>query len=303
MEAQMTPNRIDRSGEMEVFATVIARGSFSAAARALDLTPSAVSRVITRLEARLGVRLVIRTTRTLALTPEGEAFHRAALRILRDLDESERAVAEQAAPRGRLRVNTTLPHGRFFIVPLLGEFLGRYPGISIDISLTDATIDLIEERADVAIRAGPLPDSGLMARRLGDSGRSIIASPAYLARRGTPRIPEDLAQHNCIGFNFRRAEPLWPFRRDGRDYALAVAGNIEANNGETVAQLVREGVGIARVGSFHVAADIAAGRLVSLLDAFNPGDREPIHAVFIGGTTMPARVRVFIDYLAEKMRG
>jgi DNA-binding transcriptional LysR family regulator len=303
MEAQMTPNRIDRSGEMEVFATVIARGSFSAAARALDLTPSAVSRVITRLEARLGVRLVIRTTRTLALTPEGEAFHRAALRILRDLDESERAVAEQAAPRGRLRVNTTLPHGRFFIVPLLGEFLGRYPGISIDISLTDATIDLIEERADVAIRAGPLPDSGLMARRLGDSGRSIIASPAYLARRGTPRIPEDLAQHNCIGFNFRRAEPLWPFRRDGRDYALAVAGNIEANNGETVAQLVREGVGIARVGSFHVAADIAAGRLVSLLDAFNPGDREPIHAVFIGGTTMPARVRVFIEYLAEKMRG
>jgi DNA-binding transcriptional LysR family regulator len=288
---------------MEVFATVVGRGSFSAAARALDLTPSAVSRVITRLEARLGVRLIVRTTRTLALTPEGEAFHRAALRILRDLDESERAVAEQAAPRGRLRVNTTLPHGRFFIVPLLGEFLQRYPEISIDISLTDATIDLIEERADLAIRSGPLPDSGLMARRLGDSGRSIIASPAYLARRGTPRVPEDLLQHNCVGFNFRRAEPLWPFRRDGRDYALAVTGNIEANNGDTVTQLVREGVGIARVGSFHVAADIAAGRLVSLLDAFNPGDREPIHAVFIGGTTMPARVRVFIDYLAEKMLG
>jgi DNA-binding transcriptional LysR family regulator len=299
----MPPNWSDRSGEMEVFATVVGRGSFSAAARALDLTPSAVSRVITRLEARLGVRLIVRTTRTLALTPEGEAFHRAALRILRDLDESERAVAEQAAPRGRLRVNTTLPHGRFFIVPLLGEFLQRYPEISIDISLTDATIDLIEERADLAIRSGPLPDSGLMARRLGDSGRSIIASPAYLARRGTPRVPEDLLQHNCVGFNFRRAEPLWPFRRDGRDYALAVTGNIEANNGDTVTQLVREGVGIARVGSFHVAADIAAGRLVSLLDAFNPGDREPIHAVFIGGTTMPARVRVFIDYLAEKMLG
>lgn len=297
----MPRDSIDRSGDMEVFSAVVASGSLSAAARALGLTPSAVSRVVARLEARLGVRLVVRTTRALALTPEGEAYHRSAQRILRDLDEAEREVAEQAAPRGRLRVSAALAHGRLYVVPLLGEFLERYPGITVDISLTDTIIDLVEERADVAIRFGPLPDSALVARRLGESGRSIIASAAYLARHGTPRIPEDLLNHNCMGFNFRRAEPLWPFRRDGRDYTLDLPGNIEANNGETLVQLAREGVGIARVGTFHVAEDIVSGRLVSLLDEFNPGDREAIHALFVGGATMPARVRVFIDYLAEKL--
>ena len=298
----MARDWIDRSGEMEVFAAVIERGSFSAAGRLLGLTPSAVSRIVARIEARLGVRLVVRTTRALALTPEGEAYLRAAQRILKDLDESERAVADQAAPRGRLRVSATLAHGRLFIVPLLRGFLERYPDILVDISLTDATIDLVEERADVAIRIGPLSDSNLVARRLGDSGRSIVAAPAYLDRHGTPIEPEDLLLHNCIAFNFRRVEPAWPFRRDGQVFDLTVSGNVEANNGETVAQLAREGIGIARVGSFHVAEDIAAGRLVSLLDAYNPGDREPIHALFVGGTIMPARVRVFIDYLAEQLR-
>lgn len=298
----MARDWIDRSGEMEVFAAVIERGSFSAAGRLLGLTPSAVSRIVARIETRLGVRLVVRTTRALALTPEGEAYLRAAQRILKDLDESERAVADQAAPRGRLRVSATLAHGRLFIVPLLRGFLERYPDILVDISLTDATIDLVEERADVAIRIGPLSDSNLVARRLGDSGRSIVAAPAYLDRHGTPLEPEDLLRHNCIAFNFRRVEPAWPFRRDGQVFDLAVSGNVEANNGETVAQLAREGIGIARVGSFHIAEDVAAGRLVSLLDAYNPGDREPIHALFVGGTIMPARVRVFIDYLAEQLR-
>jgi DNA-binding transcriptional LysR family regulator len=298
----MNRERANRAADMEVFATVIERGSFSAAARVLGLSPSAVSRIIAGIEARLGVRLVTRTTRALAVTPEGEAYHHAARRILQDLSEAEHAICNQGAPRGRLRVSSTLAHGRLVLVPLLGEFLERYPHIKVDISLTDAKIDLVEERADVAIRFGPLPDSNLMARHLGGSGRSIVASPAYLARHGTPEEPEDLLRHNCIGFNFRRADPDWPFRRDGRDFALDVIGNIEANNGETVVQLACEGVGIARVGTFHVADHIAAGRLVSLLDAFNPGDREQIHALFVGGTTMPARVRVFIDYLVEKLR-
>jgi DNA-binding transcriptional LysR family regulator len=298
----MTRDWIDRSGEMEVFSTVIERGSFSAAARLLGLTPSAVSRIVARIEARLGVRLIVRTTRALALTPEGEAYLGAARRILRDLEESERAVTGQATPSGRLRINATLTHGRLCIVPLLREFLELYPDILVDISLTDAKIDLVEERTDVAIRIGPLSDSALVARRLGDSGRSVVASPAYLERHGTPVVPEDLLDHNCIAFNFRRAEPAWPFRRDGRDFDLTVSGNVEANNGETVAQLALEGIGICRVGTFHVIDDIAAGRLVCLLDDYNPGDREPIHALFVGGTIMPPRVRVFIDYLAEKLR-
>lgn len=286
---------------MEAFQAIVERGSFSAAARHLRVSPSAISRTVARMEARLGVRLVTRTTRAQVLTPEGEAFSRAARRILTDISETERAIGEQGAPRGRIRVNATLTHGRLKIVPLLGEFLERYPDIAVDISLTDMTIDLIEEGADVAIRVGPLPDSSFTARRLGQSTRSIVAAPAYLARHGTPRVPEDILSHNCIGFNFRRAEPIWPFIRDGKHFALSVRGNVEANNGDTVAQLAREGVGIARVGTFHVIEDVAAGHLVRLLEPFNPGDVEPFHALFVGGTSMPARVRVFIDYLAEKL--
>lgn len=292
---------VGRSGEMEVFVHVVAKGSLSAAAREVGLSPSAVSRVIARLEERLGARLLVRTTRAIALTPEGEDYHRAALRILRDLDESEQQIADQGAPRGRLRVSSTHAHGRLVLVPLLKEFLARYPDIKIDLSLTDARIDLVEERADVAIRVGPLADSGLTARRLGSSPRAVVASPAYVEAHGTPLVPEDLLQHNCIGFNFRRANPNWPFVRDGEPFILEPTGNIEVNNGDTAVQLVRESVGIGRVGTFNVAHHIADGTLIELLKDYNPGDHEPIHALFVGGTNLPARVRVFIDYLAEKL--
>ena len=163
-------------------------------------------------------------------------------------------------------------------------------------------VDVAAGQADVAIRFGPLADSPLTARRLGETGRTIVASPEYLARRGAPQVPEDLHDHDCLNFNFRRAEPVWPFRRDGRDYALTVRGPIEANNGETLTQLALAGVGVTRVGNFSVADAIETGRLVPLLEAFNPGDREPIHAVFVGGANMPARVRVFVDFLAERLR-
>lgn len=292
----------DRARELEVFSAIARTGSFSAAGRALGLTPSAVSRTIDRIEARLGVRLLIRTTRALTLTAEGLSYLGAARRILADLDEAERVIADQGAPRGRLRVSAAFSHGRLCIVPLLGDFVRRYPHILIDISLTDAVVDVAAGQADVAIRFGPLADSALTARRLGETGRSIVASPSYLARHGTPEVPEDLLHHNCLNFNFRRAEPVWPFRRDGRDYALAVTGTIEANNGETLGQLAAAGVGIARVGNFGVVDDLAAGRLVPLLEAFNPGDVEPIHAVFVGGANMPARVRVFVDFLADHLR-
>lgn len=297
----MKREAIGRSGEMEVFANVVSRGSLSAAARDVGLSPSAVSRVIARLEERLGTRLLVRTTRAIALTPEGEDYHRAALRILRDLDESERQIADQGAPRGRLRVSSTQAHGRLVLIPLLKEFLTLYPDIKIDLSLTDTRIDLVEERADVAIRVGPLADSGLTARRLGASARVIVASPDYLKAHGTPQIPEDLLHHNIIGFNFRRANPNWPFIRDGQPFTLEPTGNIEVNNGDTMVQLMREGIGIGRVGTFNVARHLADGSLVEILKDYNPGDEEPINALFVGGANIPARVRVFIDYLAEKL--
>lgn len=296
-----TPARADRARELEIFAAVVAAGSFSAAGRTLHLTPSAVSRTIDRIEARLGVRLLLRTTRTLALTAEGHAYVGAARRILTDLDDVEQAIADQGAPRGRLRVSAALSHGRLCIVPLLGAFARRYPHILVDISLSDAIVDIAAGQADVSIRFGPLADSPLAARKLGESRRVIVASPDYLALHGAPVVPEDLHHHNCLNFNFRRAEPVWPFRKDGRDYALTVKGGIEANNGETLGQLAIDGVGITRVGAFSVVDEIASGRLVPLLENYNPGDVEMIHAVFVGGANMPARVRVFVDFLVERL--
>lgn len=291
----------DRARAMEVFAVAVAEGSFSAAGRCLGLTPSAVSRTIDRIEARLGVRLLLRSTRALALTAEGEAYLRAARRILADLGDAEQAIADQGAPRGRLRVSAAQAHGRLSIVPLLGDFVRLHPHILVDISLADRLVDLAAGQADVAIRFGPLADSPLTARKLGESRRVIVASPAYLAKHGTPKVPEDLHAHNCLNFNFRRAEPTWPFRDGEREYTLSVRGNIEANNGETLGQLAAAGVGIARVGAFSIADEIASGQLIPILEAYNPGDVEAIHAVFAGGANTPARVRVFVDFLAERL--
>lgn len=292
----------DRARALEIFTAVVDLGSFSAAGRQFDLTPSAVSRTVDRIETRLGVRLLLRSTRTLTLTAEGRAYLQAARRILADLNDAEQQIADQGAPRGRLRVNAAQSHGRLCVVPLLGEFVRLYPHILVDIALSDTLTDVAGGEADVAIRFGPLADSGLMARKLGETGRVIVASPDYLARAGTPRAPEDLHHHNCLNFNFRRAEPIWPFRRDGEDFALSVKGTIEANSGETLGELAAQGVGIARVGRFSVINEIENGRLVPLLEDYNPGDVEHIHAVFVGGANIPARVRVFVDFLVDKLR-
>lgn len=300
MDAKMVG--MDRARALALFTTVIDQGSFSAAGRSLGLSPSAVSRAIDRIEDRLGARLLLRSTRALSPTAEGQTYLQAARRILTDLDEAEQQIADQGAPRGRLRISAALSHGRLCVVPLLGDFAELYPHILIDIALTDALVDVAAGEADVAVRFGPLVDSSLTVRKLGETRRVIIASPDYLARHGTPLVPESLLDHQCLNFNFRRAEPIWPFRRDGRDFTLSVKSSIEANNGETLGQLAANGVGIARVGAFSVAHDIAQGRLVPLLEDYNPGDVEQISAVFVGGPNIPARVRVFIDFLADRLR-
>ncbi len=291
-----------RSGEMSVFVTVAQEGSLSAAARALGLTPSAVSRIIARAEQRLGTRLLLRTTRALTFTAEGEAFLRGARRILADMDEVEGAITDQGVPKGRLRVSAALGHGRLTIVPLVAAFTTRYPNIVVDLSLGDEVVDILAGQADVAIRFGHLPDSPLTARRLGHTGQVVVASPDYLKRHGTPQQPEDLLKHNCLRFNFRRAEANWPFIRDGKEFSLKVSGNIECSSGEALAQFARLGAGVARIGEFTVREDLQRGTLIPLLQTFNPGDEEPIHAVFVGGAAMPARVRLFVDFLLERHR-
>lgn len=300
MDAKMDGNA-DRARSLELFAAVIEHGSFSAAGRILGLSPSAVSRAVERIETRLGVRLLLRSTRALVLTSEGQAYLQASRRILADLDDAEQQIADQGAPRGRLRVSAALAHGRLCIVPLLGEFTGLYPHILVDIALTDTLVDIAAGQADIAVRFGPLADSTLTARKLGETRRVVVAAPAYLDHHGAPSIPEDLHRHNCLNFNFRRTEPVWPFRRSGGDFAMSVKGNIEANNGETLGQLAANGVGIARVGRFSVADELASGRLVAILEDYNPGDVEMIHAVFVGGSSIPARIRVFVDFLARRL--
>jgi DNA-binding transcriptional LysR family regulator len=293
----------DRMTDLEVFSAVIDAGSFSAAGRRLELASSSVGRIVDRIEARLGVRLLLRTTRSLTLTAEGSAYLTAARRILTDLKETEQAIADQGSPRGRLRVSTSILYGRLFLVPLLGEFRRRYPDILLDISLTDAVVDIAAGQVDVGIRFGPMSDGSLIARKLGETRKVIVASPDYLARHGTPQVPEDLHGHDCLGFNFKRMAPTWPFRKDGRDYSLTIRGSVEANNGETLGQLAAQGVGITRVGAATVFDAIRTGALVPLLEQFNPGDVEEINAVFVGGAHMPARVRCFVDYLVENLRG
>lgn len=293
---------MERSGEMEVFARVVQEGGFSAAARSLDLTPSAVSKLIARLEARLGARLLVRTTRALTLTEEGEAYHHAARRILQDLNDADQAAAGGAV-RGRLRVSATIPFGTMFVAPAMPAFIARNPHLIVDLSLTEGIVDLVAEKTDVAIRMGNLPDSGLIARKLGQSRRVVCGAPSYLERNGRPATPADLEYHDCLTFNFRRARPSWPFRQDGRDIEQPVTGSLVVNNGETMKQMALAGVGIARLGLFHVAAEIAAGSLVPLLEDCNPGDLEMIHAIHVAGGPLPPRVRAFIEHMIETLAG
>ena len=227
----------------------------------------------------------------------------AARRILADLRETEELVSNQSSPRGRLRVSTSILYGRMFLVPILGAFVRRYPDILLDINLTDSVVDIAGGQADVGVRFGPLPDGPLTARKLGGTRKVIVASPDYILRRGKPQVPEDLLSHDCLGFNFRRAAPTWPFRnKDGREYSLAIKGSVEANNGETLGQLAAAGVGVTRVGAETVQEQIRLGALVPLLEEFNPGDVEEINVVFVGGSHTPVRVRCFVDYLVETLR-
>jgi len=300
----MTRLDVNRSGEMEVFARVVELGGFSAAAKTFRMTPSAVSKLVARLEARLGVRLINRSTRKLQLTPEGAAYYDRVVRILDDINGAEREAAIGAAPRGRLRINSSVPFGLHRLLPLVPAFLAAHPGISVDIALTDTVVDLMDERADVAIRVGPLRESRLLARKLGESRMVVLASPAYLAQNGTPQTPADLARHNLLGFCFSKQFDGWPFL-DGNGGVMTVApiGNVLISDGEAMQQLAIAGTGIARLTRFHVENEIKAGRLVPILEDFNPGDLEAIHAVFVGhGGQLPARVRAFLDYLVANVR-
>lgn len=297
---------INRGGEMEIFVRVVEHGSFSATARALRLTPSAISKLISRLEQRLGVSLILRSTRGLQLTPEGEVFFDRAQRIVSEIEQSERAVSfasEEA--RGTLRVNSNIPFAQHYLLPIIPGFLEAYPGITLDLVQTDLPVDLIYERADVAIRTGHLSESALKARKLMETPRHVVVSQSYLDRFGRPRHPTDLERHNCLNFNIKRSLDIWPF--DGQKHGeaerldQAVKGNLRVSDGETMRRMAMDGVGIARLSEFHIGADIASGALIPILEDFNPGDTEPVQALFVDHAHMANRIRVFIDYVTAAL--
>lgn len=294
---------MDTPGEMRVFVRSVELGGFSAAARDLDLTPSALSKLVTRLEDRLGVRLMNRTTRKLALTPEGEAYFASAKRILADIEEAETEVTRfSESPKGLLRVNTGVAFGMHQLAPALPRFLERYPDIELDITVTDRLIDLMEEGADVAIRNGHLRDSSLLARRICDLHRVICASPAYLKKHGVPRTPRDLLNHNCISISGAPQLRRWPFDTgDAKNPVehIDVTGNVSANNAETLLQLAATGVGIIRLTDVIVGEGIRAGWLVPLFQDVHHREPLPLSAIYLPGKHKSPRVAAFVNFLVE----
>ncbi|SFR85464.1 LysR family transcriptional regulator [Sphingomonas jatrophae] len=291
----------NRLGEMMIFLAVAQHGSFAAAAKALRITPSAVSRAMARLEARLGVQLATRTTRALALTAEGLSYRERIAGLMDEIDAVERSFERDRTPRGMLRVNASVPFGTQCLLPILPAYLRAHPAVTVDLTLSDALVELVEERADIAIRIGPLRDTSAKARKLGRSTMAVVASPDYLRRCGTPKHPADLDRHTCLRFNFRRSIDSWPFRIDGAVVQRTMGGPFLGNSGETVRLMAVAGGGIARLGRFHVAADLAAGRLVEILASHNPGDGEHIHALFVPHDRLALRVRSFVDFLVETL--
>lgn len=288
----------DRILELTALVRAVELGTFSGAARELGLTASALSKIITRLETRLGARLVHRTSRSLALTAEGVTFVAGARRVLEALADAESEVSRSTArPRGRIRVYS-LPTFAYRLVPLLAEFLELYPELTIDVQLGTDRIDLVKYGFDVAIRLGPLEDSGAFSRKICDTGWVVCASPAYLATNGTPRVPADLSQHNCLNFSVHTHTIPWQFA-DGA--SPAVGGRFLSNHAELLRLMALRDGGVIRVSDHVVAEDIATGKLVPLLQDHMPRNAESVWALFQSRDHMSARLRIFIDFLALRL--
>jgi DNA-binding transcriptional LysR family regulator len=290
-----------RSGELQVFVAIVASGGVSAGARSLGLVPSTASRMLRRLETRVGARLVVREGRTFRLTREGETCYQGARRILAEMDELEQTLGDGVRPRGLLRVSASVAFGRLYILPLLDAFGAAFPDVTVQVSLTDRVADVIGGETDLAIRVGQLPDSDLKVRKLAESPRIIVASPDYLKRHGTPVHPRELERHSCLRLLTPTAAAAWPFVEGSAPFDVTPRGNIVVDNGEALVQLAIRGFGLARVGRFHVAEPLATGELVPLLEHFTSSEKEVIQAVFVGQPSVPGRIRAFVDFLTTNI--
>ena len=289
----------DSIQEMAVFARVVGAGSLSAAARELGLSPAMVSRRLAALESRLGVRLINRTTRSLHLTDDGATYYEACARVLSDIEEADATVsAGRVEPRGPLRVALPASFGHQHIAPLIPSFAERYPQIQLALSLSDRNVNLIEEGFDLAVRIAHLEDSSLTARRLAPNRRVVCASPDYLKRHGAPRTPDELARHNCLTTS--EFTMNWEYKApDGKPGSVRVTGRYACDNWEVVREWALAGLGIALKSTWDVHRLLAEGALVEVCRGYTFHSDVAIYAVYPSRRFLPAKTRVFIEFLAE----
>jgi DNA-binding transcriptional LysR family regulator len=286
---------VDVLGQMHLFVKVVEHGGFTAAARDLGVPKSTVSRQVARLEDRLGVRLLERTTRALRTTEVGQAYYERCTRILAEVVEAEGAVTEaQAEPRGRLRISAPLTFGYLFLGEVIAAFLQSHPQVRIDISLTDRRVDLIDEGFDLAIRIGQLDDSTLVARRLGWAAAVVAASPEYLSRFGRPQVPEELRQHRCLHYEYRGFG--WRFG----GVSVPVDGPLVSNNGDLLRAAAVAGLGIIITPRFIIADELRDGRLVSILEEHLGAEGAGIWAIYPANRHLSAKVRSFVDFAVAR---
>jgi len=298
---------MDQLEGMRLFTRVVETGSFSEAARKLDLEPSSVSRAIAALEDRLRVRLIQRTTRRLNLTEAGQLFYERAAAILQDVEAAHLALTDlEGRPRGTLRVSVPLAFGNMQGLPAVFEFLERYPEMRVDMTFTDHFVDLVQDGQDVAIRVGLMDSSSLMARKLVDNRRVVCASPAYLKRHGTPRTPQDLARHNCLVRNPNTGRGgEWRFTGAGGEESVTVSGTFHSNSAEALRQAALRGLGVICVSTWIVGEDLRSGAFRTVLDGFEarPSAADAtIYAVYPHNRHLSPKVRAFIDHLAQAIR-
>lgn len=285
--------------DLAFFSTLVKSGSLSAAAREFNVTPSAVSKWLAQLEARLGVRLIARNTRHLSLTQEGEIYLGEGQRILGEIDDLEHAISSShGAPIGLLRVQATFGFGRSFIAPAISEFSRKYPDLEVQLLLSDRPASLADGEIDVSVRFGPPPDGRVMARKIANHRRRILAAPLYLKERHSPVVPSDLVQHNCLVVRQDDvAYGQWHFSKARKTQSIKVRGSLSSNDGATVLSWALEGHGVIMRSEWDAAPFVRAGQLVVLLEdyALPPAD---IYAVYPQKRNLPAKVRVFVDFLA-----
>lgn len=294
---------MDQLGAMRTFVEIVDQGSLSAASRRLQVSLPVVVRKLAALERKLGVRLLNRTTRRIHLTEEGAEFYQRCKRIAEQVEEAEQAVsAQRRTPTGTLVVNAPLLFGRMQVVPLIGTFLEQYPELTVELTLSDRNVDIIEDGVDVAVRIGHLPDSSLAATQLGLTQRVLVASPGYLRMNGIPNTLENLREHNCLRFTALTPGRHWHFVRNGQDIAMRVTGHFASNSGDAVIQTALEDRGVACALYYQVMDHVASGQLGLVLQEFAPAPI-PIHAVLAHPKLVSAKVQAFVDHLKRSFDG